>query len=105
MLDSPWNGSRIIFRHLEGIAMQSPVRSTLEALPIMRSDADFVAVGGESAGGGTVLQLLAADDGVEPAIFRDAQVSSPYLPPLGYCNSTFRMVSTLPARRQVHTVS
>ena len=57
-------------------------------------DKDKVTIWGQSSGGGTVLHLVAAQaEQGRSTLWRTAMVSSPYLVPMGSCNSTFWAVN------------
>jgi carboxylesterase type B len=57
-------------------------------------DKDKVTIWGQSAGGGTVLHLIAGQaQGGRSNLWRSAVVSSPYLTPMGTCDSSFWAVS------------
>jgi carboxylesterase type B len=64
-------------------------------------DKDQVTMWGQSAGGGTILHLLAAQaEQGRKNLWRSAVVSSPYLTPMGACDSSFWQV-----RRSHHAAS
>jgi carboxylesterase type B len=56
-------------------------------------DKDQVTIWGQSSGGGTILHLLAAQaEQGRKNLWRSAVVSSPYLTPMGACDSSFWQV-------------
>ena len=56
-------------------------------------DGSRVTIWGQSSGGGTILHLIAAQATAAERIWRSAVVSSPYLVPMGRCDSAFWQVS------------
>lgn len=70
---------------------------------LLGGDKDRVTIWGQSAGGGTVGHLIAAEaakeDGKKEELFQGAMLSSPYFVPMGSCGDAFWKVSVLSQAR------